>query len=227
MSRVLLVPRLVGRGFGQVTDPISCPSGYTPVNPSGLQWTCWPPNIPLPPTSLPTNTTANTAPTYIPTTATIQNISRPGQSFQVGDQWSLSINGNAGVSVTGSASQNGATVSTSQVGTTDSAGQLTLTGTFGAGDIGTWQESYLVGSGSPFSLSFSVAAAPASTSNGNPSTTSTISPTGTAVAAPVTTGFDLSFLTNSISILGFNVPVWALIAVAGGGLLLVTQEKKR
>ena len=39
MSRVLLVPRLVGRGFGQVTDPISCPSGYTPVNPSGLQWT--------------------------------------------------------------------------------------------------------------------------------------------------------------------------------------------
>jgi hypothetical protein len=43
----------------------------------------------------------------------------------------------------------------------------------------------------------------------------------------VTTGFDLSFLTNSISILGFNVPVWALIAVAGGGLLLVTQEKKR
>ena len=52
MSRVLLVPRLVGRGFGQVTDPISCPSGYTAVNPSGLQWTCWPPGIPLPPSTL-------------------------------------------------------------------------------------------------------------------------------------------------------------------------------
>ena len=126
MSRVLLVPRLVGRGFGQVTDPISCPSGYTPVNPSGLQWTCWPPGIPLPPSAPPNSSTANTAPTYIPTTASIQNVYRPGQGFQVGDQWSLSINGNAGVSVTGSASQNGATVSTSQVGTTDSEWQLTL-----------------------------------------------------------------------------------------------------
>jgi disulfide bond formation protein DsbB len=128
------------------------------------------------------------------------------------------------VPVTGSASQNGAPVSTSAIGTTDTAGQLTLTGTFGSGDVGTWQESYLVGSGSLASVSFSVAPASTSTTSG------TIPPYGTAPQAPVTTipatGFDLSFLTNSISILGFNVPVWALIA-AGGGLLLMSGGRKR
>ena len=225
MSRVLLVPRLVGRGFGQVTDPISCPSGYTAVNPSGLQWTCWPPGIPLPPSTPPNSSTAPLPVDF--SVATINNTSRPGQTFQVGDSWSLNIVGQPGEVVTGSASQNGAPVSTSSMGQTASNGQLILTGTFGAGDIGSWQESYSVGNSTSAPVVFTVAAAPASTSNGNPSTTSTISPTGTAVAAPVTTGFDLSFLTNSISILGFNVPVWALIAVAGGGLLLVTQEKKR
>ena len=159
------------------------------------------------------------------TSATLSNVSRPGQSPQIGDQWSLAITGTPNTPVTGSASQNGAGASTSPMGTTDASGNLTLTGTFGAADVGSWVESYLVGSGSPATVSFTVAApapyyptAPAGTSN---STGSSSNSSSSSTPAPL----DLSFLTNNVSILGFSVPVWALIAAAGGGLLLMGNKR--
>jgi hypothetical protein len=194
------------RGLGQ-----TCPAGQT-----------W---VPMPtPTNLlngqciPTDSfnTATEGPLWAPTTATITNVSRPGQSFQVGDSWSLLITGTPGVAVVGTASQNGAAPSSSNFETTNESGQLTLTGTFGAGDVGTWSESWLVGSGSPYTISFSVA---------NPVTppANVSQPVGPAIAATATTGVDLSFLTNTVSIFGMNIPVWGLIA-AGLGLVVVSKD---
>ena len=210
----------MSRGFGQ----IPCPPGFTWVNPSNQPGAgmCWPSNQVPPPGAAPP------PPDF--SAASISNVSRPGQSFQVGDSWSLVISGRPGEAVTGAASQNGLPSSTSNMGTTDANGHLTLTGVFGAGDVGSWTENYLVGANNPFAtVSFTVAAAPAQQQQGGSSTSQTTPPYGTAPQAPVTTipatGFDLSFLTNSISILGFNVPVWALIA-AGGGLLLMGGKKR-
>ena len=253
MSRVLVIPR----GFGQApicpqgfsaqpgtgaclpdsfstgpTGPgIICPPGFTPVNPSGQAWECWPPGVPLPPANFSGN--FNTPPPLPDfSQASISNVSRPGQSFQVGDSWSLVISGRPGEAVTGAASQNGLPSSTSNMGTTDANGHLTLTGVFGAGDVGSWTENYLVGANNPFAtVSFTVAAAPVQQQQQSGGGGSTSSAGGggisTSTTAPIpATGFDLSFLTNSISILGFNVPVWALIA-AGGGLLLMSGGRKR
>jgi hypothetical protein len=169
--------------------------------------------------------------TDAPTTALLTNLSNQTQgssqscfpycNLTVGDQWSLVITGSPNSPVTGSASQNGANPSTSNFGTTNSQGTLELTGTFGAGDVGFWQETYQVGTGTPHSIAFEVSAPPAPAGSGSSSgsssggsSTSTTTPT-----TPPPSGLDLSFLTNNIG----PLPLWAWL---GGGLLAMVMVKK-
>jgi len=104
-----------------------------------------------------------------PVSATLSNASRPGQSFQVGDQFQLVITGPANAQVTETqATQNGAVVGSSwNAGQTDSTGKLVITNTFGSGDIGTWAETWSVmGGGNMPTLNFTVNAAPSSGGGG-------------------------------------------------------------
>jgi hypothetical protein len=191
------------RGFGQVDCSVMPPA-------AGTVWCPAPGGGCMP-------VFGSVCPAGTATSAVLSNVSRPGQSFQVGDQWSLVISGDAGEAVTGSASQNGASVSSSNFGTTNESGQLTLGGTFGAGDVGTWSEVWQVGTGAAYPVSFTVSAVSSSTPPANVS-----QPVGpaTAVTAPAV---DLSFLSNSVSLFGFNIPVWGLIA-AGAGILLLSKD---
>lgn len=148
------------------------------------------------------------------TGVTFTDLSSLRGPYSVGDQWTLEITGSPNTAVTGSASQNGAASSSSSMGTTDATGKLTLTGTFGAGDVGNWQESYQVGSGSPASLSFTVQAPPAPAST--PAAASPVATPAVAVNAP---GLNLSFLTNDIG----PLPLWAWLA---GGLVALIVVKK-
>lgn len=104
-----------------------------------------------------TSTQAAGLPTQ--TTATLTNVTAPGQPFAAGDSFSLLITGPMNTAVTGTASQNGATSSSTNFGTTNSAGQKLVTGTWDSTDVGTWIESWQAGSTTPATLSFSIAPA--------------------------------------------------------------------
>jgi hypothetical protein len=101
-----------------------------------------------------------------PSTVTLQNTSRPGSPFQVGDRWRLSITGAAPNSpVTALATQNGQSLGETPMGTTDSSGRFSLTGAMGTGEVGSWSESWNVG-GEPVGdfLNFTVSERSASAS---------------------------------------------------------------
>jgi hypothetical protein len=159
---------------------------------------------------------------YAPTSVVFQDLSNPNGPYQVGDQWTLTITGNPNTAVQGSASQNGAPMSTSNMGTTDTNGNLTLTGTFGAGDVGSWAESYLVGQGTPAPLNFTVnapTASPGTLTMTNPGPTPVTSTGAPIAAVSLPAGIDLSFLTSNIG----PLPLWAWL---GGGLVAIILVKK-
>lgn len=105
-------------------------------------------------------TTATTPAAVTQTVAMLNNVSRPGQPFQAGDTYQLIISGPPSSAVSGTAQQNSAASSTSSFGSTNSQGQLVITGTYGAGDVGVWSESWTAGSAAPAQLNFSISAAP-------------------------------------------------------------------
>ncbi len=77
-------------------------------------------------------------------------------SFNVGDRWTIQISGaapNAPVSVTGG--QNGQS-STANMGSTDSSGSWVTNGTMTAAQVGSWSESWNVGSQNIASFNFVV-----------------------------------------------------------------------
>lgn len=158
------------------------------------------------------------SPADIPTSAVIVNSSRGGTSFVVGDSFNLTIKGspNSPVNETAS-SQNGASQGGFAAGSTDSTGTLVITGTFDSSTIGSWQETWQVGNGTRASISFSVAASGGQQQGGGGGQQSG---GGSSGGSTQTTTFQLpSFLTNDISLGGFNVPVWGLIA-AGVAVVL-------
>lgn len=112
----------------------------------------------------PTNTTQFLSPAAgsgahaMPTTAYIQNLTSGDSShFTVGDAWRIVITGTPNSPVSSTASQNGAT-STSSYGTTDGNGQFSLSGTMGAGAMGNWTEQWSVGGVPAPTLGFTVTA---------------------------------------------------------------------
>jgi hypothetical protein len=118
-------------------------------------------------------------------------------SFNVGDSWQIVVTGPPNSSVTASASQNGTSLGSSTMGTIGSNGQLTLTGTFAASQVGQWTEAWQVAGQSAGSISFSVAAG--GSGGGSPPV-----PAGGS-------GLDVSSLLNgSVTVGGTSVPYWAL-----------------
>lgn len=127
-------------------------------------------------------------------------------SFNVGDSWQIIISGPPNASVQASASQNGTSLGTTTMGTIAANGQLVLTGTFTASQVGSWSESWTVGGQSAGSISFSVAAG---SSNGGSGGTS---------GGNVASGDISTLISGSASIAGYSVPYWALAAGVVGVL---------
>lgn len=142
--------------------------------------------------------------------------SRGGQGLQVGDTWLVAITGaTPKAPVTVSGSMPGSSFSGSSMGSTDSNGNYSKSGTAGAGDVGAWQESWAVGGVPSGSFSFTVAPAvaastPAVTFATGGGTAAGSAPAGGAAASSSSTvigGFDLS-----------TIPVWGWVVAAGVAL---------
>jgi hypothetical protein len=130
--------------------------------------------------------------------------SRGSSALYPGDTWSISITGgapNSPVVVTGG--KNGVHDSV-QMGTTDSLGKFSLSGTITSDQVGTWNESWTVGGDSAGSFSFSVAQGSAT---GTPQGAPVLTP---SLHLPTVGGFDLS-----------SIPWWGWLAGIGGGLYLL------
>lgn len=139
-------------------------------------------------------------------------------SFNVGDPWQITISGPPNSQVAVSGTQNGASVGTATpMGTIGSGGTLVLTGTMGAPQVGNWTESWTVGGQNAGSISFSVAAPSGSSggggSTGNPLAGGSSSNGSSGGSSPSTDPF--AFLTNTVTIGGIAIPIWAL----GGGAI--------
>jgi hypothetical protein len=153
------------------------------------------------------------------TSATLENLSSPGDSFLVGDQFQLTITGspNSVVQETGS-TQNGASMGGYSPGSTDASGTLVVTGTFGQSDVGQWTETWQVGQGSPAQISFGIVAE-SSSGGSNVPTTATATP---AQTAPVQAASSLpSWLTADI----VGIPVWGWAAGAIVLLMIIPRGR--
>lgn len=164
-------------------------------------------------------------------TAAIQNLSRPGQSFQVGDQWQITVSGAASQPVSGSATKDGASLGTTPFGSTDASGQRVLTGSFGASTVGSWVEVWSVGGVQAPPISFTVAAASspsgagsgagagAGSSGGGAGSGGSSSGGGGGTSSPgpdAGASSALSFLGSSFSVGSYQVPVWGVLAAVVG-----------
>jgi hypothetical protein len=120
--------------------------------------------------------------------------------FNVGDSWTVIVTGPPNSQVSATASRNGSSVGTGSQGVINSSGQLTLTGVMTATQVGTWTESWTVGGKPAGQISFSVVA-PGSSASGDTSGTS-------------------STLPSTVSVGGFSIPTWGLIAAGIGAVFL-------
>jgi hypothetical protein len=154
----------------------------------------------------------------------LQNSSRPGQPFQVGDNFLLTISGPPNAAVVNSATQNGVSVGSTNYGSTDGNGSFSLSGTMTPGTVGTWAETWTVGTSSA-SLSFSVAAAnPGTTGSGGSGETGGGGSTSTTVptvsspppAAATTTGFSFFGLSGTMLLVIAGAVVLLMLLFRGG-----------
>jgi hypothetical protein len=145
--------------------------------------------------------------------------SRGTNAAQVGDAWQVAITGAAPNSpVTVSGTMPGSSFAGTAMGTTDSNGNFSKSGTFGTGDMGSWSEQWSVGGLGSGGFSFSVAPvvqlAPPTTTNGG-GTATVPPPAGTLPASTSTTpAFSIS-----------SIPWWGWLA--GGGVVLLAVKGGR
>ncbi len=133
----------------------------------------------------------------------------------VGDTWQISITGaaaNTPVYVVGGL--NGAQIKT-QMGTTDQNGTLILNGTFTTSNIGAWNETWMVGTHTIGSFSFTVQAATAGSNSGTGSGASTGTGSGasTTVTAP-----------TLVSLSATDAPAGTIITATGSNFAAVASN---
>lgn len=162
------------------------------------------------------STQSPSAPTAL--SFSLTNTTRGGQSFQVGDGWTLTITGPAGQPVYIAANHNGTNIPKSQWGVTDSNGVFTLQGSMGADSIGTWAETYYVGNKTVGNTSYQVLQSPGP--SGTQSTTpvdltDTTGAMATTTVDPAPAPADFG-VTNPI-------PWWGWAALAAGALFLMRE----
>jgi len=152
-----------------------------------------------------------------PNSATIQNLtSGNAANFNQGDSWQITITGQPNSPVTVQTQLNGAPQPIASYGSTDSNGQLVLTGTMPSSP-GQWWQQWSVGPAVAGTISYNIGSAAAIVpTSSQASTTDT-----TASASP------LSFLTDSFSVGSYSIPVWLPIAAVAGWLVLASGKKKR
>ena len=162
----------------------------------------------------PAATVQNGGANNIAASVVMRNTSRAGfdSSYQVGDNWQLTITGAPGAAVTAAASQNGASLGTTPFGSLNSSGQMVLTGTMSAGQVGNWQETWNVAGSPAVGISLTVAAAGAAGSNAGSSNAGAGGSNTTAAGS----GFTFPDLSS--------IPSWAWLA--GGGVVLLMVLKK-
>ncbi len=187
------------------------PSYETPINVAGTKIPATQPGY-IPEPLVPVG---GTKPTSLPAAVRINK-----SSFNVGDSWQIVVTGPPNASVTASSTQNGTAVgSQTPMGTIGSSGQLVLTGTMSAAQIGAWSENWQVNGQSAGSISFTVAGS--SGSSGGGSGPSSVGPLG------FPTGPDLtSMLTGSaFTVGGVSIPVWGLAAAAVAAFFIFGGRK--
>lgn len=155
------------------------------------------------------------------TAVQLVNMSRPGQPFVDGDQFQVTVSGSPNVPVT--ATLDGG--APGNMGTTDSTGKLPIVGNFSTGDIGSHTEVWQAGSGSPATLSFSVAGLPASTSPNGGTQNNTSG--GSQQQQPLLQlpQLDTSWLTADVNLFGMEVPVWGIAAGVLGLLIFMPRGR--
>jgi hypothetical protein len=172
-----------------------------------------------------------------PGRVTISNVTSGKQSFVVGDSYQVDITGaSPNQPVTGSASQNGQSLGTSTFGSTDSSGHFSTSGVMGTGQIGNWVETWYVGGVQSGTASFSVSQGPGPSSSQSTTPPDTTQGANTIVKAPpdqpatgvqpVPAASPLDFLTDSFSIGGMSIPIWAL-GLVGVGVALYAGGSHR
>lgn len=120
---------------------------------------------------------------------TLENVSRPGLPFQVGDSWVIRLAGTPGASISVSARQDGRDLGTTDYGALDSSGQFTKSGQFSADTAGAWFQRWKA-AGLSADLSFTVLPKPSSPNQQEQTVSSAPPPlTGGAAARGA---FDLS-----------------------------------
>jgi hypothetical protein len=162
------------------------------------------------------------------------NVSRPGQPIAVGDKWQIIVTGPPGSPVSVASTQNGNSLGSTPMGSIAGNGQLVVGATADAGTVGNWSEVWTIGS-TQANLTFTVSAAPSGSGSGSGAGTGagagsggSAGNAGAGAGSPApSTGLDLSSITGlftqSFSLFGVNVPVWAA-AVAVGGVFLIAGK---
>jgi hypothetical protein len=157
--------------------------------------------------------------------------------FTVGDNYSVVISGaGANSPVVMGASQNGNSLGQISLGSTNSSGTLTYSGVMDLSTVGSWVESCLVANpGVQKSITFTVSATPSvpivtTNSTANQSVNSALSNNAGAQNTTnstagqndgTTAGLDIgTWLEETFSVAGVNVPYWA-VGAAGLGLVLI------
>jgi hypothetical protein len=159
----------------------------------------------------------------------VNNSGGSNSSFNVGDAWSIIVTGPPNAAVVAGATQNGSSLGSSPQGTIGSNGQLTITGTMSAAQVGNWTESWTVGGKSAGSLSFSVAAPSGGSGGGN--TGGSGGGGGNAgggnTGGNAGGGLNLSSLLTgtAFSIGSVAVPVWGVAAAVLAGFFLMGGKR--
>lgn len=98
------------------------------------------------PTPLPPSTPTPVTPPVQGAAAKLSNITRPGTTdFILGDAWALQVVGPANSTVTITGTGPGGPLTPAIIGETDGTGTFNAQGYMGQADVGTWSETYIVG----------------------------------------------------------------------------------
>lgn len=172
---------------------------------------------PIAPNTSPLTGTPSSASSYPLSVRLVNNSGGSNSSFNVGDSWQIVVTGPPNSKVTASAMQNGTNAGTNTVmGTIGANGQLVLTDTFAASQVGNWTETWMVGNQSAGSISFSVAS-PSQTSSGTSSAAGGSSNTSAGGSSSnATSGSCFSFYSGDTC----WGPVGMLTALTIGGVAL-------
>lgn len=152
----------------------------------------------------------NNSPAAGPVTVSMKNLSLPGSdsAYRVGDKWQITLTGTPGTPISGGASQDGKSLGTTAFGNLNAQGQMVLTGTMTAAQVGSWSETW---NGAPVSFTVQQTGVQSSSGGDNQQILNPSAATGTGVSLPALP--DLS-----------GLPSWTWYAV--GGLVLWMMLKK-